>query len=430
MKIGIFTDVYCPDINGVVTSIRMLESEMKKRGHEVYIFSPSKHEPAEDEQLFMLRSMPLIVAKEFNFRVATFYSRTIAKEIKDLNLDIIHTQSEFSLGLFGKILSRKYKIPFIHTYHTMWEDYMHYVNPIKGGRGIYSKRFARTLSKNFMRKAECIITPSNKTRKYLKYKCKIKNKPIYAIPTGIDISPFDPKNFTTKQKQDLKMKYGIKDDEKVVLFLGRIGEEKSIDKIIEAMPELFSSVPKAKLVIVGDGPAKEALIEQVKKLNIEDRVVFTGSVPWENVPLYYSIGDVFVNASLTETQGLTFIEAMASGLPVVARYAPNIAEFIHTNENGILVRTEKELAKAIESVLTSNSLKEKLIKNGSITAKQNSSEVFGDRLVEIYNQVIESYKIKNSKDNKLAKERRIRRSLFKLNMKLYSITKINRKKKG
>ncbi|MBR1884304.1 MAG: glycosyltransferase [Clostridia bacterium] len=132
MKIGIFTDVYYPDINGVVTSIRMLESEMKKRGHEVYIFSPSKHEPAENEQLYMLKSMPLFVAKEFKFRVATFYSRTIAKEIKDLNLDIIHTQSEFSLGLFGKILSRKYDIPFIHTYHTMWEDYMHYINPIKG----------------------------------------------------------------------------------------------------------------------------------------------------------------------------------------------------------------------------------------------------------------------------------------------------------
>lgn len=430
MKIGIFTDVYCPDINGVVTSIRMLESEMKKRGHEVYIFSPSKHEPAENEQLYMLKSMPLIVAKEFNFRVATFYSRTIAKEIKDLNLDIIHTQSEFSLGLFGKILSRKYKIPFIHTYHTMWEDYMHYVNPIKGGRGIYSKRFARTLSKNFMRKAECIITPSNKTRKYLKYKCKIKNKPIYAVPTGIDISPFNPDNFSKEEKLALREKYGIKENEKIVLFLGRIGEEKSIDKIISCMPELFKNVPNTKFVIVGDGPAKESLIQQVKELNIEDKVIFTGSVPWENVPLYYSIGDVFVNASLTETQGLTFIEAMASKLPVVARYAPNIAEFIHTNENGILVKNDKDFTKAIESVLTNHALKEKLIKNGLITANQNSSEVFGDRLVEIYNHVIENYKYKNSTTNKLAKVRFFRRSLFRLNKKLFEITRLNKKRKG
>ena len=153
MKIGIFTDTYHPDINGVVTSIRMLELEMKKRGHEVYIFSPSEHKPAEDENLYMLKSIPLIVAKKFNYRIATFYSRPIAKEIKDLNLDIIHTQSEFSLALFGKIISRKYSIPFLHTYHTMWEDYMHYLNPIKGGRGIYSKRFARRFSKNFMTKA-------------------------------------------------------------------------------------------------------------------------------------------------------------------------------------------------------------------------------------------------------------------------------------
>ena len=142
---------------GVVTSINMLEQEMKKRGHEVYVFAPSKSiQPNENQSLYMLKSMPLLVARQYKNRLAAFYSRDIAKKIKELNLDIVHTQSEFSLGLFGKIIARKYDIPFIHTYHTMWEDYIHYIIPIKGGRNIYTKRFARTFSKNFATKAQCI----------------------------------------------------------------------------------------------------------------------------------------------------------------------------------------------------------------------------------------------------------------------------------
>lgn len=430
MRIGIFTDTYHPDINGVVTSIKMLEREMKKRGHEVYVFSPDKHEPTDNQNLYMLKSIPLLVAKKFNYRIATFYSRPIAKEIKELNLDIVHTQSEFSLALFGKIISRKFNIPFIHTYHTMWEDYMHYVVPIKGTRNIYPKRFARNFSRNFVRKAECIITPSKKTEKYLKYRCDVKNKPIYIIPTGIDIEPFNPANFTNEDKNNLKKSIGVNENEKVILFIGRIGEEKSVDQVLSAMPEVFRTIKDTKFVIVGEGPAKESLMEQAKKLGIDDKVIFTGSVPWEKVALYYSIGNVFVNASMTETQGLTFIEAMASGVPVVAKYAPNLAEFIHHNENGLLVKHDKELAKAIMSVLTNKELTNKLKQNGFVTASQNSSKEFGDKLIEVYTQVINNYEIKNSDEDKKEKKESEKKSIFNLKKKLLSITKLAKIKKG
>ena len=153
MKIGIFTDTYNPVTSGVVTSINMVEQELKKRGHEVYVFTTSKSiQPNENQTLYMLNSIPLL----------------IAKQIKEIGLDIVHTQTEFSVGAFGKIISRKYNLPFIHTYHTMWEDYVHYISPIKG-RNIHLKRFARKYSRAFVRKAECVITPSNKTAKYLKY---------------------------------------------------------------------------------------------------------------------------------------------------------------------------------------------------------------------------------------------------------------------
>lgn len=426
MKIGIFTDAYNPTPSGVVTSINMLEKEMKSRGHEVYVFAPSKSQIKDNQNVYMLKSMPLVVAKQYKNRVAAFYSREIAKQIKELNLDIIHTQSEFSLGLFGKIISRKFDIPFIHTYHTMWEDYIHYIIPIKGTRNIYPKRFARTFSKNFVTKAECIITPSKKTEKYLKYKCKIKNKSIYVIPTGIDIEPLKKENINSEDLDNLKKSLNINKDDKVLLFLGRVAEEKSIDVILNSMPNVFASVPNAKLLIVGDGPSKLALEELAKKLNIDDKVIFTGVAPRSDVPKYYNIADVFVNASVTETQGLTFIEAMASSTPIVARYAPNLSEFIVSGENGILVKHEKDFANTVISLLNNEQLMQKLAKNGFKTANKYSLKEFGDKLEYVYSQIIENYKLKKEYKTKQEAEKQKRNLYKKITSKLLTITKLKK----
>lgn len=429
MKIGIFTDTYNPVVSGVVTSINMLEQEMKKRGHEVYIFAPSKSiklEPTESQNLYMLKSMPLLVAKEYKQRLAAFYSREVAKQIKELNLDIVHTQSEFSLGLFGKIISRKFGIPFIHTYHTMWEDYMHYIVPVKGGRNIYSKRFARTLSKNFVRKAECIITPSKKTEKYLKYRCKIKNKPIYIVPTGIDTKPFNKSNFSDDDRKTLRNSLGIKDDDKVIIFLGRVAEEKSIDVIMKNMPSVFKSMPNTKFLIVGDGPSKADLEQQAKDLGINENVIFTGKVPWQDVPKYYNIADVFVNASLTETQGLTFIEAMAAGLPVIARFAPNLTEYIYNNKNGILIKKDSDFSKAIISILSNEKLAKKLTSNAMSTVEQYSVEEFGDKLEMLYKEIIKGYKLKKTLTNKYDKQKQ-KRTIYKtITDKLLHLTRLKK----
>jgi len=423
MKIGIFTDTYNPVTSGVVTSINMVEQEMKKRGHEVYVFTTSKSvQPNENQTLYMLNSIPLLIAKQYKNRIATFYSREIAKQIKELNLDIVHTQTEFSIGAFGKIISRKYNIPFIHTYHTMWEDYVHYISPIKG-RNIHLKRFARSFSRAFVRKAECEITPSNKTAKYLKYKCNVKNKPIYIVPTGIDIVPFKRDNFTEESRNKLKESLGIKPNEKVILFLGRVASEKSIDIIMDVMPSIFKEHPEYKFLIVGDGPSRKDLEDQAKKLNIQSNVIFTGKVPWNEVPKYYNLGDVFVNASLTETQGLTFIEAMAAGVPIVAKYAPNLSEFIHTNKNGILVKKNSDFKNTIIKVLSNDKLKNTLIKGGNQTAKEYSIEVFGDKLEMIYSEIIELH---NAKKDLVTKEEKNvqKKTIYKrIGEKLINLTK-------
>ncbi len=429
MKIGIFTDAYHPDINGVVTSIKILEKEMIKRGHEVFVFSSTKHEPTENENLYMVKSMPLFLAKKFDYRLAAFYSRDIAKKIKDLDLDIIHTQTEFGVGLFGKIISRKYDLPFLHTYHTKWEEYMHYIVKIKGSRNIYPKRFARNFSRSFARKAQCIIAPSKEIEKYLKYKCKVKNKPIFIVPTGIDIKPFESSNFTKESKEALKESIGVKKDEKVILFLGRIGHEKNISLLLNKMPEILSKSENTKFVLVGDGPAKDELIELTSTLGLNDKVIFTGKVPLEEVASYYSIADVFVNASISETQGLTYVEAMAASIPVVAKYAPNLAEFIKHGKNGMLLKNDKDFTKTIISVLTNEKLRKHLIAGGIKTAKENSSEIFADKLTEVYMHVIENYKLKKSTLEKREFTKLIEKNIFNLRKRLSQITKIAKIKK-
>lgn len=423
MKIGIFTDTYNPVTSGVVTSINMVEQELKKRGHEVYVFTTSKSiQPNENQTLYMLNSIPLLIAKQYKNRIATFYSREIAKQIKEIGLDIVHTQTEFSVGAFGKIISRKYNIPFIHTYHTMWEDYVHYISPIKG-RNIHLKRLTRNFSRAFVRKAECVITPSNKTAKYLKYKCNVKNKPIYIIPTGIDIVPFKRENFTDDVRNELKRSLGIKENEKIILFLGRVASEKSIDVIMNVMPDIFKEHPEYKFLIVGDGPSKKELEEQAKKLNIKDNVIFTGKVPWNEVPKYYNIGDVFVNASITETQGLTFIEAMAAGVPVVAKYAPNLSEFIHTKQNGILVKKNANFKDAIIKVLSDTSLKDTIVQGGYETSKEYSIEVFGDKLEMLYSEIIELHKAKQDSATKEEKNVQKKTIYKRIGEKLLNLTK-------
>ena len=222
----------------------------------------------------------------------------------------------------------------------------------------------------------------------------------------------------------LKEKLGIKPNDKVILFIGRMGEEKSIDIIMDNMPEIIKNMPNVKFLLIGDGPSRAPLEEQAKKLNILDNVIFTGKVPWADVPMYYNLGDVFVNASVTETQGLTFIEAMASGVPIVAKYAPNLTEFITHNKNGILVRKNSEFSKNILNVLNNTKLSDKLKENGLETAKMYSSEVFADKIEMLYKEIIKNYKLKKNLTDKKEKNKHMKNFYKTVKEKLLLLTKI------
>ena len=383
MNIGIFTDTYYPQINGVVTSIRTLEKELNKRGHKVYIFTTSNPNSKRAlPRVFRLPSMPFIFLP--SHRVGVLYSPKAVKIVKQLDLDIIHTKTEFSLGLFGKMMSKQLGIPIVHTYHTMYEDYVHYIS--KGKLTEFTPKMARTLSRLFCNRCDTVIAPTNKVKELLmEYGVK---KPIEVVPTGINLEPFRKENYTKEEIIELRKQFGIQESDPVVLFIGRVAKEKSIDVVIRQMPALLQKLPNAKFLIVGNGPVKKDLEELCKELNVENSVIFAGEQPWDIIGKFYQAGDVFVSASVTETQGLTFAEAMAAKMPVVAKQDKSIEGIIQDHINGRVFTEDEELANILFELLTQKEVSIQLAENAAAMVEPLSSTHFGENIEKIYQSLI------------------------------------------
>lgn len=387
MNIGIFTDTYSPQINGVVSSILTLEKELRKQGHHVYIFTISHPSPHKDSNyVYRLSSIPFMFLKDH--RVGILYSNRMIRKIKRLKLDLVVSQTEFSLGIFAKLVAKKLNLPIVHTYHTMYEEYMHYIS-----KGIhFSPNIARKYSKTFCNGVSGVIAPTRKTERLLK--SYGVTAPIRVIPTGIDFSPFNKDNYTETEILALKEAFHLSCDDPIILFVGRVAKEKSIDMILQALPEVLKVIPNAKLVIVGDGPSRLALEELATKLNIHDSVIFTGMQPWNTIGKFYQLGHVFVSASVSETQGLTFAEAMAASLPVIARKDESIIGLIREGYNGKLFETTEELSKALINILQDANTATKLGSQACYSVKPLSAEVFGHNVFAYYEEILKNHSSK------------------------------------
>jgi len=294
----------------------------------------------------------------------------------------VHTQTEFSLGIFGRIIAKTHHLPVVHTYHTMYEDYVHY---ILGGR-VLTKEDAKTMSKICCNSAQAVIAPTEKVDNSLR--SYGVTKPIYTISTGIDIKKFRKNNFSGEEIQKLRNFYGIGEENPTILVLGRIAKEKSMDVVLKAMPALFKKMPEARLVIVGDGPYKELLENLAKELGIADKTVFTGAKPWADIGKYYQLGDVFVTASVSETQGLTFAESMAAGLPIVAKKDESIEGVIIDGKTGIVFEKDEELSHKLYDLLSDKQKMKEIADNALEYVESLSAEAFGDKVEALYNDIV------------------------------------------
>ena len=393
MNIAIFTDTYFPDINGVTSSIHTLSEELRKRGHTVYVFTVSEPRSVmkqlkKDPSVYRFPSIPIVFIKPH--RAAAPFSIRLFRLVKKFKIDIIHTQTEFFMAYFGMSAATSFRIPIIHTYHTMLEDYTHYVT-----RGIFAKPvMARQYTRAFCNMVSTIIVPTEKVKSSLRsYGVK---KPIYVIPTGINLEPFRKDLHSSENSLALKQKLNIDPSWPIILSVGRVAKEKSLDVLIEKMPDVLKLVPDARLIVVGTGPAKEKLEEMSDTLGISDHVIFLGAVPYREIGSYYRLGDVFVCCSTTETQGLTYYEAMAAGVPIIARRDDCIRKIIRDRKDGVQFDTPESLPEMIRDILEHPETAAMYARNAYEAVKAFSSETFGQRVEDIYLHTIDRMRVKKA----------------------------------
>lgn len=394
MNIGLFTDSYPPYINGVSTSVYNLREALKKLGHTVYIVTVNdsiiKHEYDEKEKVLRIPGIPIGI---YDYRLSEIYSISTVKTIKKWKLDVIHSHTEFGIGIFARILAKKFKIPLVHTYHTLYEDYTHYITHNHFDK--LSKKIVKDLTKVYcVKTAKKTIVPTEKIYKLFKEKYMI-TKNVSVIPSGIDIERFFEENVEQDKVEQIKEKYGITKDDFTIIFVGRLAQEKNIEFLLNAQQKLIEKrINNIKLLIVGDGPDKENYINITRKLNIFDKVIFTGKIEQDKIQYYYQCADAFVTASNSETQGLTVIEAMAAG---VVPICINDMAFIDMLPKKSLFNNQNEYINRLITFSTDEELRKEYKAEIRKKAEEYSSNTYAQRVLNVYSGVLNGGK----KDNTL-----------------------------
>lgn len=403
MRIGFFTDTYFPQVSGVSTSIKTLKEELEKLGHEVYIFTTTDPDADEFEKdIVRMPSVPFVSFKDRRIVVrGIFFAYQIAKE---LQLDIIHTHTEFGAGFLGKMVANRLHVPVIHTYHTMYEDYLHYIANGKVVRPSHVKRFVRI----FVNHSTGVICPSKRVVETLaRYGVDI---PMRIIPTGIEVERFKRPEITLTQTSALRRELGITPEQKMILSLSRVSYEKNIQAIVREFSKVVAKEPAARLVIVGKGPYQEALRQLVVAEKLTEVVQFTGEVPNDRVAYYYRAADYFVSASSSETQGLTYAESIASGTQCVVKGNDYLDQLIDDEHLGVTFAADEDFAQTLLAYMEQAIPFDLAVQSQKLL--EVSAEHFGKRVEAFYCDMLKYYETQcKAEDYETTTRRKIKLAL-------------------
>lgn len=390
MKIAIFTDTYPPFINGVSTSCFNLVKVLKEHGHDVIVVTTRTDDGKLEYKDGIIRIPGLELKKMYGYRFTSFYNHKVVKILKEFGVELIHNQTDIGVGQFARLAARRLKVPQVYTYHTAYEDYTYYV--VHGLMDRIGKKFMRGYAKTVAKNCTEFITPSIKTKEYM----RSIGSDIYVnvVPTGIDFSLFDEKNIDKEKQKQFKEEHGIGENTKVFLLLGRVAKEKSMDYSIRGFAKFLEKHPDvdAKMIVVGDGPQRNELELLTHELHVSRKIDFIGKVPASEVPFYYHLADIYTSASITETQGLTFMEAMASGTIVLARFDSNLADTITDGQTGFFFTDEESFVEKVERILSlTKEGRQNVINNAYQTVDMYSIDKFYDNIMEVYYRALKKY---------------------------------------
>ena len=376
MRIGIFTDSYLPYTSGVVRSIETFSEGLDERGHEVFIFAPDYDNCSKENKVFRFSSIKSPTNREFS--LALPFSFDFKPTIKKLELDLIHVHSPFLLGRLGAKYARKLGIPLVFTFHTLYEQYVHYIPFARQ----LTKELAQQISRRFSNNCDHVIVPTGIIGAYLREIGVTADTSV--IPTGIKWDEFQKGD-----KDWLKKKFDLPGGEKIMIFVGRLGQEKNIDFLLESFWNVNKEIPNTRLVLVGSGPEEDNLREKAAECGISGQVTFTGLIPPADVIHCYAGSDIFVFPSVTETQGIVIAEAKAAGLPVVAVDAFGVSEMVESGADGFLTELEMEqFNQKILTLLRDSDLYQMMSRQAVSNAASLSTDNCTNKLVDCYERVL------------------------------------------
>lgn len=375
MNIAIFSDTYSPQINGVVTSTITFAHELEKLGHKVYIMGPRMKGGTESsDKVWRFRSFPFLFQKEY--MCISPFSRQLRK-FKGLHIDVIHVQTPFSMGHLGQYLGWKYNIPVVHTYHTHWEEYLHYFPLLPPT--LRKKLSIHLLSKTFGNRCKHVIVPSSQMKeKLLEYEV---TSPISIIPTGIELNQAPSQTAIDA----FRTRFQISSDTPLMIFVGRLGTEKNIYFLLESAKRVLQKIPSSKLLVVGDGPERERMKAKAEELGIMPQCIFTGYLSHKDVFIAYAASKVITFPSKTETQGLSLLEGLSLGKPAVCINAMGVKDILE--KGGFLTTETQEFSDRVIDLLTHESLYKEKSQEALETAQQFSSTAMTEKLLEVYRMV-------------------------------------------
>jgi len=374
MRIGMFTNNYLPRISGVAHSVENFRKGLEELGEEVFIFAP-KYESATKDTERILRFSSFRFSPN-SYPLALPLSQKL-KIIQSLNLDIIHSHHPYLLGRAAQDYAKKLNIPLVFSYHFRYEEFPEFSHIFVFN--LVEKYLAKT-TQEYIKNCDAVISPS----RFLKKRLEKWNKNVEVIPSGIDVA-----KFKNAHPADIKKRYGLRKDSVLLLTVSRISLEKNLDFLVEALADTLLHQNKVFLMIVGRGNYKIVLKRFVKSLGIEDKVILTDAVDYELLPSFYKAADIFVFPSKFETQGLVFLEAMASGLPIVALKTPFSEELTNRGEGGILIaENSRDFRLAVERLLKDGRLRENLVSASSRIIERYAMKNTALRLKKVYQSLV------------------------------------------
>lgn len=372
MRIAMMTDSYFPTRDGVVTSICTIKESLEELGHEVFIIAPEPEKEYRQEGVYYFKSIRF---KSYDGYYVPIFPSNKIEILKEIDPDVIHIHGVATMALRGLVCGHTLKLPTVMTFHTMVDDAAQYYSPIKLPPETMN-RLIWIYLRQILKRMDVVVTPTSCIgAEIISHGAECRN--MVTVPTGAKTEVFHP----GLPYDDLVARYGL-EGKRIIVHVGRVSYEKDIDMVIRAVSKV-----DAHLLIVGKGPAKEDMERLVRELGLEDKITFTGFVSDEELPRFYNMADMVISASKFETQGLTILEAMATGKPVACRNGRAFAEIVKDGVNGYLFDDDEGCVDAINRCLNAP---EDVRRASFQTAMENSRARSIEKYVEAYELAIET----------------------------------------